>query len=77
MADEYYIIAPKREYRDRVVPDWQERLGEIKGVRVLGGLGTRIHIQATPEAIDRMRQLLGDTHHIEETIRHLPRQALF
>ena len=73
MAEENYIIAPKRECRDRVAPDWQERLGEIKGIRVLGSLGERVRIQATPEAIDRVRRLLGDTHHIEETIRHLLR----
>ena len=70
MSYQKYIIAPKRAFRSSVQPDWQESLKQIQGIQVIGQQPVRIQVQATPEAMDEARSLLGDMYYIEQSIPH-------
>jgi coproporphyrinogen III oxidase-like Fe-S oxidoreductase len=70
MKAEGYIVAVKRELRDVAPPDWQDRLREIEGVRVVGGNPKRLHIEATAETIKVVRDRFSSLCHIEPIIIH-------
>ena len=68
---ERYIIAVRRDARETVPPDWSEKLGQIEDLTILGPANAkRVQVQASEEAIDRARRLLGDYCHIEPAIYH-------
>ena len=70
MGQQKYIIAPKREFRNSVPPDWQERLKQIKGVRVIADQPARLQVQATPQVIAKVSSMFGGMYHIEAIIPH-------
>ena len=66
-----YIIAFKREYRSGAPADLAGSVRDIQGLDVCGDPGlSRILVDATPAAIEQVRQLLGDICHIESPIEH-------
>jgi hypothetical protein len=66
-----YIIAVKRERR--AAADWTEPLRAIQGLHIRGsGAGGRIQVDASEEAIEAARRILGDLCHIEPAIPHHP-----
>jgi hypothetical protein len=69
--DDVYVLAVKREERAGVPRDWLEVARGIPGVVILGDANpTRVQIEATPEAIERLRELLSAYIHIEKVIPH-------
>jgi hypothetical protein len=69
--DDVYVLAVKREERAGVPRDWLEVARSIPGVVILGDANpTRAQIKATPEAIERLRELLSAYVHIEKVIPH-------
>lgn len=68
-----FLIALKRDKRAEAPPDWLDHLEKIDGLQAIGESGeNRILVEATQEAIDKARDLLGDHCHIERLIRHEP-----
>ncbi|WP_414584895.1 hypothetical protein [Scytonema sp. PCC 10023] len=67
-----YIIAPKRQFIDKVPSDWTKSLKQIQGVSVIKGMPPRLYIQATPPAINEIRKQFGKQFYIEEVIPHKP-----
>lgn len=68
-----YVIAVKREQRSEAPSDWQERLGRIEGIEVLGGRNPyRVQVRASEEAIRTARHRWGNLLHIEPAILHDP-----
>lgn len=70
--DQTYIIAPKREFRQLVPPNWQERLTDIADIRIVKSLPLRVWVQATEQAIAEVRTRLGEMYYIEPSIPHYP-----
>lgn len=68
--NESYIVAAKREARNRVNHDWVDRLRQVEGVEVVGSGPVRVQIRATPTVINALRKTLGDDFHIEPVIPH-------
>jgi len=68
--NESYIVAAKREARNRVNHDWVDRLRQIEGIEVVGTSPVRVQIRATPTAIHALRKTLGNDFHIEPMIPH-------
>jgi hypothetical protein len=67
----HFIIAVKRPYRRAVEPDWAQRLARIDGLDITGDIGElRLQVRATHEAIEEVRQRLGEAFHIEPVISH-------
>jgi hypothetical protein len=68
-----YIIAIKRERRAAAPADWTEPLRAIQSLHIRGGgEGSRIQVDASEEAIEETRRILGDLCHIEPAIPHRP-----
>jgi hypothetical protein len=68
---ESYIIAVRRDARDRVSELWMNQLKAIDGLTLLGATNpTRVQVLATPDAIERVRELYGDSCHIEPVVEH-------
>ena len=66
-----YIIAVRRDARDRVSSVWPNQLKSIEGLTLLGASNPmRVQVLASPEAIERVRELYGDSCHIEPLIEH-------
>lgn len=66
-----YIIAVKREHRSKAMANWFEPLRDIKDLQIRGTSNTfRIQVDATDEAIEAARHMLGDLCHIEPAIPH-------
>lgn len=67
---ESFVVAIKRNARNRVSHDWVDRLREVDGVEIMGYGPVRAQIVATPQAIDTLRDILDDNFHIEPVIPH-------
>ena len=68
---ESYVIAIRREARDKAPPGWQELLQDIQGLTIHPAANpSRIQVEASAEAIERVRQLVGGFCHIEPVIYH-------
>ena len=68
-----YAIALRR---DQAAPkDWLERIGRIEGVTVQGATANRAQIEAPPEAVEKIRDDLGEHLLIEGLVEHGPSQA--
>jgi hypothetical protein len=67
-----YVIAIKREQRSATPANWAEPLRAIKDLHIRGGGhgSSRIQVDASEEAIDEARRILGDFCHIEPAIQH-------
>jgi hypothetical protein len=65
-----YVIAVKRHCRGSVGSDWPKHLNSVQGVRIISQAGNLTQVDATPKAIVRVKQLLGDKFHVEESIVH-------
>ena len=66
-----YVIAVRREARDRAPADLAEFLKGIDGLTIRGAANpARIQVEASPEAIEQARQKLGECCHIEAEIVH-------
>ncbi len=66
-----YVIAVNRERRSGVPADWIKRLGRIDGVEFQGaGNPYRVQVNASDDAIEKVRQRFGDLCHIEAAIPH-------
>jgi hypothetical protein len=73
----YYTIAPKREARARIDPDWLQSLHDVSGIQILSGSARRAQIVANnPQASEDLKKTLGDDFLIEENILHSPLKAL-
>ena len=71
-----YVIAVKREARDRVSSDWTDQLRQIEGLEVKGAAGGQhAVIEATPAAIEQVRHRFSDMCHIEPEILHYTSRA--
>ncbi len=70
---ETYLIALKRERRQKAPDDWVEQIRAVPGVRLVGqSQPFMVRIQATPEALEKIHALVGDSCHIEPIILHHP-----
>lgn len=67
-----YIIAPKREARNRVSGNWENQLRLVEGVEIIGCGPVRIQIRASSSAIEKVREILGEDFLIEALIEHNP-----
>jgi hypothetical protein len=68
---ERYVVAVRREARDRVPEDWQARVQATEGVAVEGAANPqRLQIRATGAAIAEVRRVFGEFLHIEPLISH-------
>ncbi len=68
-----YVIAVKRDMRDRTPADWADRLRGIAGLRLLGDAGgNRVQVEADEQAIAEAKGLLSPYCHIEPLILHKP-----
>jgi hypothetical protein len=71
VAMDTYIIAIRRDSRDKVPADWLTSLQGISGLTIVGSANpARVQVRATPEAIERVRQRCGDTCYIEPLLEH-------
>ena len=69
-----YIVAVKRQARDRVQEDWADALEELEGVELIPDAvnSNRRQVQATEEGIEAVRKALEETHYIEKVVTHRP-----
>ena len=68
-----YVIAVKREKRSDAPADWVDQLKEISEVSIVGKPTTsRILAEASPQAIEKVKNLIGDFCHIEPLIIRKP-----
>jgi len=66
-----YIIAVKREKRASTPPTWLDELKAIDNLTLRGEANPlRVHVEATPEAIEEARRRIGDFCLIEPVILH-------
>jgi hypothetical protein len=70
LSNTTYVISPKREFKDTVNQDWQEKLTNIQGLEVLGSNLRRMQVKATPEGIETAKKLLGTNFYVENHIDH-------
>jgi hypothetical protein len=64
------VIAPKREFRQRVRADWQEVVAGVAGVHVLGSQAARMKVEAPHKALEEIQNRLGEDFYIEQAIEH-------
>ena len=67
-----YIVAIRRDCRDRAPEDWVERLTHVEGVSIIGASARRAQIAADDGAVERLREDLGAYAHVEPVIEHRP-----
>jgi len=66
-----YVIAVKREERERAPSDLAAALREVAGLSVEESSNPRrVQVEASPEAIEETRRRFGDLFHIELAIPH-------
>ena len=66
-----YIVAVRREERDRVPMNWVDRLRAIDGVTVLGAANPhRAVVEANAAAAVEIQDAVGEYCHVEEEILH-------
>ncbi len=69
-----YVIAVRRDARDRAPADWIERLAAVPGLTVEGAAHPeRVQVKANRPALARARVLVGGFCRIEPVIPHRPR----
>jgi len=54
------------------IPDLHDRLAALDGVTVLGGSPRQMQVQATLEAIERIRSKISSHYHVEEVVPRAP-----
>lgn len=71
-----YVIAAKREFRDQLRADWIDQVQSVAGVEVCGEpkFG-RLVVEASDEAIEAVRAVLGEAFHIEPITRYSPQST--
>ena len=62
----HFVIAPKLAARDKPSSGWEQQVGQIPGVEVLGSGGGMMQIRATGQALKAVTDRLGDQFNIEE-----------
>lgn len=70
MAKQRLLVAPKREFRDAVSPNWANLVRQTKGVLVLGENDRRVQIEAEDDSLATLRNALGERFHFEPLISH-------
>lgn len=61
-----YVVAVRRELRDRVGRDWSAPLGSIEDLEIVGAANPyRLRVEATEPAIELARARVGRICHIE------------
>ena len=60
-----FIVAPKRDKRDRMPDDWESRVTGIPGIILVGSAFGRMQVDATDAAMGQVARELGDLLHIE------------
>jgi hypothetical protein len=66
-----YIIAVKRDQRDKAPASLAEPLQDIEGLEICGDARrSRLMVEASAEAIEEVKQRLGEICYIELTIEH-------
>ena len=69
-----YVVAVKREERDRVPEEWYKAVLEIEGLKVLSSpRGPRIVVEGDEIAIATLKERLSQWCHVEPWIEHEPR----
>lgn len=61
-----YAVAVQQSSRSSVSSDWQSKLAQIQGVKIIGATRYRAQIEASPEVIAQVIAALGDQFLIEE-----------
>jgi hypothetical protein len=70
-TSERYVIAVKREMRSSVPADWMDQLLKIEELSIVGKPSlSRTMVEATPEAIEKAKTVLGKYCHFEPIIVH-------
>lgn len=72
-----YVIAAKREFRDQLRTDWINKVQSVAGVTICGEpkFG-RLIIEASDDAIEAVRAVLGGAFHIEPITRYTPQSTV-
>jgi|HubBroStandDraft_5_1064220.scaffolds.fasta_scaffold2330322_1 hypothetical protein len=66
-----YVIAIRREAREKVAPGWESSLIGIEGLFIRGVPNAgRIQVDASDLAIEDAKRRLGDSFYIEPTNAH-------
>lgn len=71
-----YVIAAKREFRDQLRTDWVDEIQSVAGLTVCSEpkFG-RLIVEASDEAIEEVRAVLGGAFHIEPISRYSPQST--
>ena len=69
-----YIVAVKREARDKMTEKVSDILNRVQGLETVGGdeRSGRYQIEATPQAVDELNRISSDLLHVEPLIAHQP-----
>jgi hypothetical protein len=70
--DKKLAIAVKREHRQSISGNWQEQLGSIPGVSVVGAGPNRVLVTASEEAEKKIQAEFGADCYIEEIVEREP-----
>lgn len=72
-----YIVAVKREARNKMTEKLSDILDRVPGLQTLGGdeWSGRYQIEATPQAVDELNRISSDFLHVEPLIAHQPLAA--
>lgn len=68
-----YVISPKRKMLDALPDDWQDRVVNTAGVKLVGATQARMQVAADDEAIAKLRAEFEDLVYIEKAV---PREVL-
>lgn len=75
MADSMgrYVIAVKKDCREKISPDWKAKIGQILGLTLDGSASTqRIVASMNTEQLETIRNEFGELVHIELESRRYP-----
>jgi hypothetical protein len=68
-SDDEFVVAVKRDKRSEAPRDWVEVVRAISGLTICGEASAiRIHVKATPEAIDEIHRRLGEFVTVEKVM---------
>jgi hypothetical protein len=67
-----YVIAVKHHEARHVKPGWQEQMALMPGVSLVGASPRRVQVDATPEAIRKLADELGEDFLVEELVERKP-----
>jgi hypothetical protein len=67
-----YIVAIKREARNKMTEKLSDILNRVQGLRTVGGDENtgRYQVEATPQALDELNRISSDRLHVEPVIMH-------